>query len=869
MTHSHSALRVRRFILVPGWLGSIVLIATLMFGSSPVYADADYDDFSHLNGLERLGAYYDANPHLKVKKSSGWKPYNREVWLQQTRTAPEGMNAAWLRYSAFETALSRLDAPERRDDPGWFSIGPVEFAGRCTSVDFDPGNSDIVYVGSAGGGLWKSFDGGDTWSNSTDNLPTLAVGAVCVLEWNPDIVLMGTGEGSGIGYLQSGKGIFGNGLLRSTNAGADWEPTSLSYTIPSGHGFNVIEDNPLTHTILAGANDGLWRSTDDGRTWTQVMSNGNYFDVKWKPGDANRVYITKGRDLFTNFQSENGVYVSTDDGLTFTLAGIGQPAGTTIAKTKIAVSADNPNYIYTKYCRYGTWATLGIYRSTDNGLTWTARNTSINMDGGQGFYNNVLIADPNNAERLVAGGNILFASDDGGTEFSDLNATAPWGDPVSPHWDNHALAYEPGSDSNLWITTDGGPWRSTDDGATWTRRTEGIVSYQFYDIAVAQSDPLFIMGGTQDNGMPGRADENTWFHSTYVADGFVHNIDPADASIVYSEWQGGRHLKSTDGGINWTAIQNGIFGNGAWMTPVDQDQQDGDRLYTSTTSGIFRTVNGGGVWERVSAHQSTWISVNPTDGRVIWTVSPTQGIWLSTDDGHAWDQLLTLPATGFETKIQADPSSLGSAFVLYGGYNTGTAHIMRTTDYGLTWADVSGDFPDQPVNTFIVDPAYPNHWYIGSDVGVWRSINGGRNWLPFGTGLVNSLITDLEIRREARKLVAGTYGRGVWEADLLPINTADSPDDGFISRNLMLDPPYPNPIRGEATLRFAARAEGLVSIEVLDVQGRQVSSVVHDVPADGIVRMVSWSTGSLPDGVYFGILRAGDQQISRKLIVQH
>ena len=868
MTYSTPARCSGRTILISKWQGSAALLVALAAFCS-TFAFADDEATNDLVGLERLGAYFEAHPELKTTRSSGWKPYNRELWLRETRTAPAGANVAWLRYEAFQTALSRLDAPERRDDPGWFSIGPVEFSGRCTNVDFHPSDPNIVYVGSASGGLWKSTDGGDSWSTSTDFLPTLAIGAVCVLPWNPDIVLIGTGEGSGVGYLQAGKGIFGNGLLKSTDGGATWSSTSLGYTIPSVHGFNVIEDNPTTHTILAGANDGLWRSTDDGDTWVQVMSNGNYFDVKWKPGDSQRVYTAKGRDPFSNFQSDNGVFVSTDDGQTFTLAGTGQPSGSLIAKTKIAVTPDNPDHIYVHYIRNSSWTTLGIYRSTDSGSSWHARNTTLNMAGGQGFYNNVIAVDPNNSDRVIAGGTVLYVSDDGGTTFTDLNGSIPFGDPIAPHWDNHGLTYEPGSNSNLWITTDGGPWRSTDDGETWTRRTYGIVSYQFYDIGVAQSDPLFMMGGTQDNGMPGREDEDSWFHSTFIADGFVHNIDPADEDIVYSEWQGGNHIKSTNGGQTWTSIQSGIYGSGAWITPVDQDQANGDRLFTSTTSGIFRTTNGGGQWQNVGTQTARWISLNPSDGDIVWTVSNSDGVWLSTNGGDSWTQSVALPPTGTEIKIQADPSNLGSAFVVFGGYDTGVAHIVRTTDFGEIWQDVTGDFPDQPANTMIVDPAFPWHWYVGSDVGVWRSTDGGATWIPFGTGLVNVLIADLEIRREARKLVAGTYGRGVWEADLLPVDPASTPETDIVQRDLMLDPPYPNPVRGDAVLRFAARAEGKVSLEVFDVEGRQISTVVRDVPADGIIRMAPWSAASLPNGVYLAVLRAGDAQISRKLLVQH
>jgi photosystem II stability/assembly factor-like uncharacterized protein len=844
--------------------------ATLIFVGAallitPAILRAD-EPTGELRGLERMGAWFDAHPEYKEMRSSGWKPYNRELWLQEMRPVPEGASLARLRYEAFQIARERSAQSMRRDEPGWFSIGPVEYSGRCLTVDLHPTNPDVVYVGSASGGLWKSTDGGDTWSTSTDDLPTLAIGAVCVLAWDPDVVLIGTGEGSGVGYATAGKGIFGNGILKSTDAGATWNLTSLSYDIPSGYGFNVIEDNPTTRTILAGANDGLWRSTDEGDTWARVAGNGNYFDVKWRPGDPTTVYVAKGRDPFLNFQTSNGIFVSTDDGLNFSLAGTGQPNGSIIAKTKIAVTAADPDYIYAHYVTTSGWRTLGIYRSTDAGQTWQVRNNTINMAGGQGWYNNVIMVDPNNTERVVAGGNILFTSDDGGLTFVALNETIPFGDDVAPHWDNHALAYEPGSNSTLWITTDGGPWRSSDDGATWTRRTHGIVSYQFYDIGVAQSDPLFIMGGTQDNGVPGRLDEDSWFHSTVITDGFVCNIDPKNENVVYSEGQHGTHIKSLDGGQTWFPIQTGIGGSGTWMTPVDLDQNDPNHLYTSTSSGTFRTRNGGSNWELISSHRARWISMNPENGDIVWTVHNSDGVWFSDDDGASWTHSFSFPATTLATKIQADPSDPTSAFVTVAGYSTGGPHILRTTDAGLSWQDVTGDFPDQPANTMIADPLAPSDWYVGADVGVWRSTDGGATWVPYGTGLVNALVTDLEIRRSGRKLVAGTYGRGVFEIDL-PLGPSSVELTGNRSPNLMLDPPYPNPVSGRATLRFAARGKAPVSLEVFDVMGRRTSSLVQNGRADGIIRMVSWSAESLPDGVYLVKLRCGGEQVSRKVLV--
>jgi hypothetical protein len=189
-----------------------------------------------------------------------------------------------------------------------------------------------------------------------------------------------------------------------------------------------------------------------------------------------------------------------------------------------------------------------------------------------------------------------------------------------------------------------------------------------------------------------------------------------------------------------------------------------------------------------------------------------------------------------------------------------------TTDLGATWSNVTGDFPAQPVNAIAVDPQFPNDWYIGTDVGVWRSTDGGVTWLPFADALPNVVVSDLEIRDGARKLVAGTYGRGAWEVDIAG-GAVDVAELAAQPRNLMLDPPFPNPARGSVVLRFAARHEGDVELAVYDVAGRLVSDLGVVARGDGVIRSTTWETTGVTPGTYFAVLRAGDAKLTRKVVV--
>lgn len=837
-----------------------LLVGTGFVESKAVEARPDGPAASPPPG-DRLGRWFAEHPEARNRAGNGWNPYNRALWLFESRRSPSGVDPAAARATAW-SAVSR--SRTRAAGGTWFSTGSTGRSGRCTDLAFDPTDANVVYVATAGGGVWKTTDGAATWTPLTDGLASPAIGAVAVLPWAPNTVLAGTGEGTLPGFADMSS-PFGQGLVRSTDGGASWHDTNLTASLANVNGFHVITANAASQVILAGTVFGLWRSTDDGATWTQVGSGNDYFDVKWKPDDPNVVYASKGVNPFLPPGADQGVRISTDGGLTFAPAGTGQPSGG-IGKTKLAVSAANPDVVYAHYVDINTFGTLGIYRSTDAGATWSVRSVT-NIGGSQGWYDLVAVADPDDADVLITGGVVLHRSTDGGATFEAVSGGLAGGGVSVPHADNHRGRYEPGDPDALWVCTDGGPYRTTDNGTTWLRKSEGLITFEFYDVCVSQTDNDRMLGGTQDNGTPRRGNGGLWSDSSLSGDGMVCNVDPFDPEIVYGERQFGVHSKSTNHGVSWAPAMNGITGTGAWITAVDQDQNDGDHLYTTSTAGIFRTTDGAASWVNVGAHRARWISISPADGRVVWTVASTLGVYVTTDDGGAWTHSPSFPLNGWESRIAAHPVDAGTAFVTYGGYGTGLAHLIRTTDRGLTWHDVTGDFPDQPANTFVVDPDRPGDWYLGSDLGVFASTDEGVTWSPAGTGLPNAVVTDLEIKRVRRKLVAGTFGRGVWELDLPGIGV-DAPEVAAPTvARLMLDAPYPNPGGDRVTLRFANRADEAADLEVFDVAGRRVSSVVEGVRTDGVVRSLAWYTTDLPAGTYFLVLRAGAERVSRKITV--
>ena len=829
-----------------------VLVATLaavgLLGSGALAAPSSPASQAFIDGIEQAERYFDANPELKETPGSGWKPFNRTKWFWEQRMVDGELPPPGARWNVWQEKVRREQSQERSGSGTWFQLGPENLAGRMLALAFDWNDpSNTVYAGAASGGLWRTTDAGASWTPLTDDLPTLAVGGVGVSVNDSNILVIGTGEAT-----PNVQAVGGVGILRSTDAGASWDTTNVSYLVSGNSGFHFVEVNPVNGTMLAGENNGLWRSTDDGATWEHVRTNGSYYDAVWVPGSSTTVFAVRGN----SGNSGSNVKISTDDGVTWAKAGTGQPAGWQIGKSRIAMSPANDQRIYAYFGDFGTGGgILGIWRSTDQGATW-AQRTGTGVPSGQSWYNLTLALDADNSSRVFAGAVSLGRSGNAATSFSQVG--------FNVHPDHHDTAYEPGSNTNLWVAGDGGVYRSTNDGDSWTDLNNGLVTYQFYDICVNNGPTAYyLLGGTQDNGTNKYTGTPIWA-MTIGADGMVCEVDPTNGTKAYAEIQFGSHRRSTDSGNSWSNFNSGLSGSGQWVTPTAHDPNRTNHLYTETSAGVFRSSNGTS-WTQVSTHRADWISISAVDGDYVWTVR-SNSAYISTDDGGTWTEKPFGMAVGAPTKILAHPTELNTAFVTTSTYNP-VGHILRTTDLGNTWQDHSGDFPGQPVNAIAVNPSDPSEWYIGTDVSVWKSTNEGVNWLPFGGGLPNVVVLDLEIQDELQKLVAGTHGRGAWEMDLVDTGTGVDVVAGSSPSNILFDRPFPNPVRDQAVFRYAAKHEGRVTLRVYDIQGRLITDLAEYSRGDGIIRTTSWLTDDVPSGVYFAVLATPSERVSRKVVV--
>jgi photosystem II stability/assembly factor-like uncharacterized protein len=379
-----------------------------------------------------------------------------------------------------------------------------------------------------------------------------------------------------------------------------------------------------------------------------------------------------------------------------------------------------------------------------------------------------------------------------------------------------------------------------------------------------------MAGGSQDNGTPVRTAVNNWDDGLFWMDGMVCQIDPDDPDRIYGEGQYGNLHRSTNGGVSWQSIQNGMANSGGpWVTPVAIDRHNGARLYTmrntGNPSGIFRTTNAGNSWTNVSSEAPQAISISPVSPNTVWAL-PSNAI-VTTDDGATWT---TCADFGFTTggilRVTAHSTDPQAAFCCFYSF-LGQATIAYTSDRGATWSNATGDLPWMPVRDVLSDPDDPDVWYAGAEIGVWVSTNAGANWTPLAAGLPGAVVRDLEIQESSGKLLAGTFGRGAWEVDITSSPGTAAPDVAAGPIDLMLDPPTPNPARGQVTLRYASRRDAASRLVVYDVRGRVVSRLAEQGRGDGIIRQATWFLDDVAPGVYFAVLETGVDRVSRKVVV--
>jgi len=743
---------------------------------------------NHADAQRRLGTQRPTTPGVDKRNGEEWQIEQRKRWWIESRGLKQQRNAAQLRKAAIRTLRTQAAFRAKADIAAgavWRELGPSSMrmgswtmgrvSGRINTIASHPTNDSIVYIGSANGGVWKTTDAGVNWTPTFSNVGSQSIGAIHVETGNPQNVWAGTGDrfdGDCSGYLS-------DGIFFSTDGGNTWAARNNGMSLSTVTSLATLPTN--ANVVLAAgfgdrcnqggdSNGGIYRSTDKGATWTQVMDR-KVEDLATIPGTSTVYASAPG----------SGVYRSTDGGANWTLLG----ASNTSTRMRLAVAPSNASVIY-------ALTSTTLYRSDNAGSTWASVNSAA--CDGQCTYNLTLAVHPTNPQTVLVGAIRPRRSTNGGSTFTTLTNT--WGSTQQVHQDTHVVRYSLNDANRIWIGSDGGIWRSDNGASSWVNMNANLNITQYYDIVVHPTDANIVFGGAQDNSSSKRTTSNVWDLTFVNGDGFMNAVDDTNSTIVFQNgYPSGSGAsarpsiyRSTQSGAPGTFSgmgSSGLTGGGfPWVTPVD-------------VAGGYHFVGGYYVSRAIASSASmSWTTVSPqVNGTVSVITAKKIGAnvhaYAGTSSGKVYysgnagsanlaDVTGNLPAARV-SDIAIDPSNGARAFATLASF-TGSK-LYRTTTGGGTWSAIGAGLPNIPANAVAIDPLNLQRLFVGTDIGVYESLDGGANFTPMSTGMPAGLvISDLEVDNAPHILTAGTYGRGAWQIDLS--GGANQPPVASFSRSI-------------------------------------------------------------------------------------
>lgn len=693
--------------------------------------------------------YSNANEQIKNRNA-----FNRERWFYEQRMYPEN----FIPDDAYKKAYEQKE--KLRQEKGfemmspfdtWTNIGPTtafyfsysNITSRMATVQYDPNNGNIIYIGGAFGGVWKSTDAGLTWTAKSDNEVSLSSGSIAIDPANSNIIYYGTGEAT-----YSGASYYGRGLLKSTNGGDSW--TNITSGLPTSSYTSrlVVRPNNSTHLLAAMGTSGLYRSTNSGVSWSQIVS-GRCDDVIFSPTGDTAYAVGSG----------TGYRVSVNGGASF----VSNPTLSMGTRNHISVCKSSPNVMY---CAVYSGSTISVYKSVNAGSTFSQIVIGQNFSGSQAWYDFYMYVSPFDPDYAYVGSIDIWRTTNGGTtNFTNITNGYSGG---NVHVDQQNFAFHPTDPNQILSVNDGGIWKSTNKGTSWTNQNTNQTLTQFYRIAADPSNVNHVLGGTQDNGTQRTLGTQNWT-AAFGGDGAEVCFHAKNNSYVLGESQNNGVQRSTNGGASWSSATSGLSGSASWVAPILSHPDSAGIFYTAR-SLVFKTTNWGANWFSISSGTSGTIremAISKSSANLMYASSGSF-IYKSTNRGYTYSSVTTgLPGRTI-TSINVHPDSSQVAVLTLSGFGGG--HIYKTTNGGSSWNDVSGNLPDSPANdAFIYYPGNStSSLYIATDVGVFVSRNYGQSWTELADGLPNTVAMHLDYHQATNKLRIGTHGRGVYEIQLSP-----------------------------------------------------------------------------------------------------
>jgi photosystem II stability/assembly factor-like uncharacterized protein len=707
----------------------------------------------------------------------------------------------------------------------WQFLGPINVSGRMTDVAVvtPKGKHYTIYAAGASGGVWKTMNEGTTWEPVFQHAASTSIGDVTIAPSNQDIIWVGTGEANIFRSSMAGAGVY-----KSMDAGKTWQYMGLAgtHTIPR---IIIHPGNPDIVYAAASGHEwtdnrerGVYKTTDGGKTWEHVLyidEKTGAIDLVMDPADPNTLYAAtwqRVRKKWNDPRNEPGctgsaIYQTTDAGKKWEPMVNGLPPAKYRGRIGIDIARSNPNVLYAFIDNYeviGQWAKgeldsygrpkmgkikgAAVYRTDDKGQTWRQVSQDNeymqNISSTYGWVFGQIRVDPNDENKIYVMGVWLHVSEDGGKTFRAL---------MGMHGDHHGLWIDPDNSGYLVNVNDGGLAISYDGGKNWKTFPDNLPLVQFFNVAYDMAEPFHVFGSIQDHGSYrgvvdlGRGRNNipaVEWEEAPGGEGSSHAIDPTDPNIVYSAGFYG-NISRTDlrTGKSVDIVPRVAKGEpplrGQWLAPFIISSHN-PRIIYHGMNYLFRSMNRGDSWERISPdltyndknkigdiqYQTIFaISESPLKFGLIYVGTDDGRVHVTHDSGGKWTEITKgLPYGKWVSRIAASAFAEGTVFMSQNGKRDDdfAAYLWKSTDYGKTWRDISGNIPCGPVNVIREDPKNKDILYVGTDLGVYVSVNGGVQWHVLANNIPTTFVHDLVIHPRDGILAAATHGRGMFAMDV-------------------------------------------------------------------------------------------------------
>jgi xyloglucan-specific exo-beta-1,4-glucanase len=781
----------------------------------------------------------DRKSKKQIKQFERWEAFWRD------RVLPNGrfMSAAHTA-NIWNTEQARhaeaMNNGESVADVNWTLLGPITppvsnigfypGMGRLNAVAFAGNDTNTMYVGAPAGGIWKTTDAGATWTAQGDEFPNMGISDIVINPTNTNILYAATGDADGVQNRSVG-------VLKTTDGGANWNTTGLTFTLGQNNIIaKLLIDPNNVNTVFATTRNNIKRSLDGGTTWADVYTeNGALFnDIAYKAGSNTTLFATSRSGRF---------YTSTNNGTAWAEAS--RPA---FSRLDMALTAANSNLIV-------SLDTGGrIRRSLDDGATWT-QLSNIPGFSSQGGYNVTLAISPINENLVLAGGVDGWRSTDGGQNWEKyLDGYWTAGNAYFyVHSDHHDMKFVPGTNTAISVNDGGIFMGNAQFDAAWADVSSGIAITQYYNVSGTPQNANLLIAGAQDNDI-GQYDGVDWIGRNPGSDGVEGLWDYSDSNNAWTCSQAGTMFRTTNG---FTSSQFINTPNGA---PFVWELEIHPTVPTTIFGGfgdMYQSIDRGTTWTNLNSGVGTieFMSISPSDPTVIYVSGQGGAVRRTNNGGTSWTAI-NLPQTGNVKSIEVHPTNPAEVYIAYSGYQAGK--VYKSTNSGFSWTNITGTLPNIPTHKILYRTGTTDgELFLATDLGVYYRTDSQGDWVRLGQGLPNVIVNDIEIHYATNKLRAATFGRGVWE---VPVDEASlSVGESQLPVNSVQV--YPNPTINKSFTISLNNLSGETNILVYNLIG----SVVKEIKTTSVEERINLT--GFAKGLYLVKITNDGKSLIKKIVV--